>query len=364
VLGYFATAVSQSSESQLASPTPEEVRHWVRDLNSDSFIEREVATKKLIDAGVDSIEPLLAALPENNLEVTTRAIYVLRELALSNDPEAEEAARKTLEETARPRGTSAARRARETLERLDRIREERALEELKRLGAIITAPQSVSNFGIVTRCSIEISASWRGQADDLRRLGRIKGIGSLAFEGDQVTNAFLEHVPKADGLNALIVKRANVTDEGIKYLAEIERLQLLSLMYVPITDRSAQHLAKINGVATMRIYGSRMTQDGADRLRELMVGTEIDYRQGAFLGIGCQASEDGCVIYTVRPNTAADKGGLQIKDVICEYEGKPVNDFEQLTAMIAENRAGDKVTVKVLRNGEKLEKQITLGEWE
>jgi S1-C subfamily serine protease len=95
-----------------------------------------------------------------------------------------------------------------------------------------------------------------------------------------------------------------------------------------------------------------------------LVGTEIDYRHGAFLGIGCQPGENGCVIYTVRPNTAADKGGLQIKDVIYEYGGKPVSDFEQLTAMIAENRAGDTVTVKVLRQGEKLEKRVTLGQWE
>jgi hypothetical protein len=363
-VGGPATADSQEPEPQAVSHSPAEVRQWVRDLDSDSFLQREIATKKLIDAGVVSIEPLVAALSENNLEVTTRAIYVLRELALSNDPESEQAARKILEETARPRGTSAARRARETLARLDRIRRERSLDELKELGAVITEQKAFSTLGERADCAIEIGASWRGQADDLHRLRHVKGIGNLVLEGERVTDAWLEHIPRDDAPKALTIKRASVTDVGIEHLAGIEGMQWLSLMYVPITDQSAQHLSKINGVTTVRLYGSRMTRAGADRLRATMVGTEIDFRSGAFLGIGCQAGETGCVVYTVRPDTAADEAGLQIKDVIYEYEGKPVTDFEQLTAMIAENRAGDTVTVKILRQGQKLEKRITLGQWE
>ncbi len=359
-----AVATSQTPESQAASSNSAQVRQWAHDLNSDSFIQREVATAKLIDAGADSIEPLVIALMENNLEVTTRAIYVLRELALSGDPELEEAARKTLEETAQPRGTSAARRARETLAKLDLIRQDRALDALRKLGAVIVERQPSPAFGVVARYSIEIGAAWRGQTDDLRRLRHIKDVGELMLEGDRVADEWLSHIPKTDGPSALTIKRANVTDDGIKHLAGMKGLQLLSLLYIPVTDHSVLHLQEIAGVTTMRIYGSRMTRDGADRLREVLAGTQIDFRQGGFLGIGCQPDENGCVIYTVRANTAAHKGGLQTKDVIYEYQGKKVTDFEQLTALISENEAGDTVTIKVLRRGQKLEKHITLGQWD
>ena len=99
-----------------------------------------------------AIEPLVAALVENNLEVTTRAIHVLRELALGLDLETEEAARAALEEIASPRGTAAARRARETLNALDLLRQDRALAELKQLGAVIGEVQPVQAFGVTQQC--------------------------------------------------------------------------------------------------------------------------------------------------------------------------------------------------------------------
>ena len=51
---------------------------------------------------------MLAAVAENNLEVTTRAVYILRELALSGDAAVSDAAHAGLERIAQPRVTSAA----------------------------------------------------------------------------------------------------------------------------------------------------------------------------------------------------------------------------------------------------------------
>jgi hypothetical protein len=347
-----------------SGPRPEQVERWVRELNDDSFIRREIATTKLIEAGVDSIAPLVTALSENNLEVTTRAIHILRELALSNDPELEKAAHQTLLETARPGGTSAARRARATLETLDVIRQERAVAELKQLGAIVVQTQLQPVFGQADLYSIEIGEAWRGQAADLSRLQRIKNLGQLVFEGPRVTDAWLQQLPTPDGPWTLIIKRANITDAGSKHLAALRGLELLSLMYLPITNQSVPHLQQMATVSTMKLYGTRISPDAAEDLQAALRGTEVDYRRGAFLGIGCQPGENGCVIYTIQANTAADRGGLQTNDVIYEYEGTKVTDFEQLTGLIAQNEAGDTVSIKVLRRGQPLEKRVTLGEWQ
>ena len=350
------------AEPETQSATAQEVRKWVRNLNSDRFIEREVATAKLIEAGAQSVAPLVSALTENNLEVTTRAVYVLRELALSLDPKAESAARAALKKMAEPRVTAAARRARETLVTLDILRQDRALAELKKLGAVVKDQQSAMVFGVVQQYTIEIGDAWRGQAKDLSRLSWLKDVGGLILDGPKVTDQWLEHVPKSGGPLVLTIKQAKITDQGIKHLVGVKNLQVLSLLYVPISDKSVPALQQVAVAGKIRIYGSRMTRAGAERLQQALAGTEVDFRLGAFLGVGCQSGEQGCVVYTVRPGTAAAKVGLLPQDVIYEYDGQKVTEFEVLTALISEDQSGDTVTIKILRGDEKKELRVTLGE--
>ena len=101
-----APAFAAEAES---SPPSGQIRQWIDQLNAERFVDREVATEKLIAAGAASVGPTLAVVAENNLEVTTRAVYVLQELALSPDIVASEAAHAALEKIAEPRLTSAAR---------------------------------------------------------------------------------------------------------------------------------------------------------------------------------------------------------------------------------------------------------------
>jgi S1-C subfamily serine protease len=50
-------------------------------------------------------------------------------------------------------------------------------------------------------------------------------------------------------------------------------------------------------------------------------------------------------------------------DVVIKFQGHPVNDFDQLTAQIANCQAGDTVVIQIRRGGETLDKHVTLGEW-
>jgi C-terminal processing protease CtpA/Prc len=238
------------------------------------------------------------------------------------------------------------------------------LAELKELGAVVKDQQVAMAFGAAPQYTIEIGDAWRGQAKDLSRLSWLKDVGELILNGPKVTDQCLQCIPKSGGQLALTIKRAKITDEGIKHLADVKNLQMLSLLYVPISDQSVSSLQQVAVAGKMRIYGSRMTRAGAERLQEKLAGTEVDFRQGAFLGVGCQSGEQGCVIYTVRAETAAAKADLRPQDVICEYDGKKVNDFEVLTAMISEDQSGDTVTIKILRGDEEKEIRVTLGECE
>jgi hypothetical protein len=343
---------------------PEQVGQWVKDLNSDRFLDRELATEKLIAAGAEAIAPLAAALAGANHEVTTRGIYVLRELALAGEPDTEAAARAALSRLATPRATPAARRAAEALDKLDGIRQERALLELRHLGAVVGADSIEFGAQIVDRYALVFGDKWHGEEKDLARLRWLRDVSELIFEGPQVTDEWLKHVAAVPAVNHLTIKRATITDRGLQQLRPLRNLQTLSLLYVPIGDAAVDTLRQLPGLATVRIFGTNLTPPAAERLQQSLVSTKVDVRFGGFLGIGCQAAQEGCVIYTVRPNSAAEKGGLMPNDILYEYQGQRVNDFEVLTRLIGKNKAGDTVSLKILRGDERLEKKITLGEWE
>ena len=344
--------------------TREQIDQWVAALNSDRFVERELATERLIAAGLATVAPLAEALQGNNLEVTTRGLMILQELALNADWETESAAQAALQKIAEPRFTSAARRAAESLTKLEAIREQRALSELKRLGASVGDETSDFGVHIVDRYTVLLGDKWRGEDKDLGRLRWLHDVGELIFEGPQVTDAWLKYLPDVQGVSNLTIKRATITDQGVQYLKDLRNLQMLSLMYVPIGDRSIESLTRLQGVGTLRVYGTNLTRPAAEKLQQTLAGTKVDVRYGGFLGIGCQVAQEGCSIYTVRPNSAAEKGGLMTNDVIYEYEGQKVTDFEMLTALISKNKAGETVTIKLLRGDERLVKKVTLGEWE
>jgi len=346
------------------APSAAQIQHWIDQLNAERFVDREVATEKLISTGGAAVGPVLAAMAENNLEVTTRAIYILQELALSGDAAVSDAAHVGLERIAQPRLTSAARRARTALRRLDLIRQERAIQDLRRLGAGIADRQADRVFGFVEGYTVELGEAWQGRLQDLSRLRWLRDAGELVLQGPQVTDEWLKYVASMSQLPMLTVKRAKVTDEGLKHLAALKELSVLSLVHVPVSDRAIETLRQLQGVDKFRIYGGNLTAAGVDKLRQDLPNSDIDYRRGAFLGVGCQDGAEGCIIYTVRPDSAAEKAGLLMHDVILEYDGQKIADYKTLIALIAANVAGDTVTVKVVREGQTLSKRVTLGEWE
>ena len=350
-----------SADSQVDD---QDIPKLVRDLDSDRFLNRELATERLIMAGSASIDAIVQALATNNLEVTTRGVYILQELAMQTDLATSEAARAALEKVAAPRVTSAARRAAEALARLDVVRHERALEDLKRLGAVVGEQQSPLGLQIIEQLSIEIGEQWRGTPPDLMRLRWLNTVDVLIVNHPEFDDDALAHVAKMPALPSLTIRKAKITDRGIDSLRQLKNLRSLSVLYCPISDAAVESLGALGGLANLRLYGTSLTAEGKDRLVQSLRGTRVDVRGGAFLGIGCDPTQPGCVIYTVRPDTAAEEAGLQIGDLIEKYEGQPVQNFEELTAAIARNAPGDVVSLQIVRGDEALTKRLKLGDWE
>jgi len=69
----------------------------------------------------------------------------------------------------------------------------------------------------------------------------------------------------------------------------------------------------------------------------------------------------GALIGKVVPDSPASKGGLQDGDIVIEANGKAIKDFSQLRYMVGLLRVGDKVAMKILRDGKSKDVTVTVG---
>lgn len=69
----------------------------------------------------------------------------------------------------------------------------------------------------------------------------------------------------------------------------------------------------------------------------------------------------GVLISHVYENSAADKAGLKIEDIIVKYDGKPVDDAGALRNLVAGSTPGTKIKIEYLRNGKKQSTTVTIG---
>ena len=82
----------------------------------------------------------------------------------------------------------------------------------------------------------------------------------------------------------------------------------------------------------------------------------------AYLGISGTDSEQGVVVDSVSPGSAAAAAGIQAGDVIVAFDGRPVNAGSDLVSDLRGKAAGDAVVVTVERNGARTDLNVTLGE--
>jgi 2-alkenal reductase len=61
-------------------------------------------------------------------------------------------------------------------------------------------------------------------------------------------------------------------------------------------------------------------------------------------------------------DSAADKAGIKDRDVILEVNGEKITQDNKLSKIIVKYNAGDKITLKILRDGKEQDVEVTLGE--
>ncbi|PYY03921.1 MAG: protease Do, partial [Acidobacteria bacterium] len=70
----------------------------------------------------------------------------------------------------------------------------------------------------------------------------------------------------------------------------------------------------------------------------------------------------GAVITQVEPNSPGAKAGLKVGDVITKVDGYEVSDAGQLQVEIGQKQPGEKVELRVMRDGKELTLPVTVEE--
>ncbi|HTN98169.1 MAG TPA: DegQ family serine endoprotease [Nordella sp.] len=79
------------------------------------------------------------------------------------------------------------------------------------------------------------------------------------------------------------------------------------------------------------------------------------------LGLG---KAQGALVAEVTPTGPAEKAGLKPRDVITEFDGKPIREMKDLPRVVADTPIGKKVTLKVMRDGKPVELAAEVGRLE
>jgi hypothetical protein len=345
-------------------PSSDNIADWINQLNADEYDVRERATGQLIAAGQAAVAPVTAALARSSWEVTTRGIYVLRELALSRSEDTERAALASLRQIATRDDNALARRAGEALVKVEEIRPQRAIQLLKSLGVKIDPEHQERDLYLGSMVELEIGEDWQGEDADLRQLRYLTEVQQVTFVGPQVNDTWMEHLVGMQDLRAIKVKNARISDAATASLKRLGRLQFVKFLYVPLSDASVDNLRACRYMSHMKLYGTNISSQATDLLEQSLGQEVVDVRNGAFLGIGPNEPGADWFIDSVAVGSAAEKAGLRPGDVITKYGGQPVRDFESLTAMIAQNDVHDTVTIHVRRGSRTLELKVTFGEWD
>jgi hypothetical protein len=366
ILVNSAAPAEEANDATATPATPEQIQKWIGDLDSDRYQVREDATAGLLEAGYDAVTPVAEAAAEGGLEAAIRAVFVLREAALSADDRTADAAQRALESLSQTRG-AASPRAAKTLTALSELRRRRVRTYLASLGAKFQSTQRFLGVDPFPDYSgLWIDEEWKGTDEDLAKLKLLSDITSITVEGPQVTDAWMKHVVAMPNLSSVAVKRSKITGEGVAELLNLPNLQDLSIYYAPLEDDAVEHLAALRGLTVLKLYGGQFSERGKESLEAAFEGTAtvLDLRRGAFLGVSCMPHPAGCMISYVREGSAAAKAELYNNDIIVKYNGQPVADFEGLTALIAQHAPGETVEVEILRGAGTMKKKITLGHWE
>ncbi|MGA7733610.1 MAG: trypsin-like peptidase domain-containing protein [Chloroflexia bacterium] len=142
------------------------------------------------------------------------------------------------------------------------------------------------------------------------------------------------------GINTAVVRGSDSGDvaEGLGFAIPVDTVKTISAQLID------------NGVVVRPFLGVRSAPINR------AIATYYDLRDE-----NGQVLETGVLVEAVTPGSAAEKAGIQPLDVLLQIDSYALNEEHPLPNVITNFKPGDTVTIQLLRNGERLDVEVTLG---
>jgi serine protease Do len=291
-----------------AVATPDAVAGWIKDLDDPRYLTREQASQNLLTAGEAALGPLLVVANSDRPEPADRAVWILRRLSKSRDSALSLGALERLVEL-QNRPTIVAKAEADLADRNVTAVQQR----LAPLGAEITMQLEPFQAATISVLDVRLGENWHGTNDDLRQIALLKPVRHFRLRGQPIG------------------------DEVVKMFADKEALSYLQL------------------------FDTKVTTEAVDAVKAKHPDAIVYVRNQALLGVAAENNAAGVVVIQVPPDTAAAKVGIVQGDIIAAIDGKPLPDFDRLTARIGQHQPGDKVEVEIIRNNQRIKLNPVLG---
>ena len=216
----FATAADAPQSGE------EEIDRWVKDLQSDSFIQRDFAARRLSRTSRTVVPQLESVTRDGSRSAGLVAVSLLEQWSMQDD-EAGSAAHRALNRLSR--GVDSlkppiAKRVQLALRRADR----RVVGVVTALGGSI---ERDPNLNITV---VRVNNEQFGD-DQARVLARLGSLEQLDLRKTGITDQSLNSLATLSGLQTLNLSETIVTAAGLRELTPLSRLTRLSLYHTKIT---------------------------------------------------------------------------------------------------------------------------------
>lgn len=341
--------------------TQDQIEPLIRQLGSSKFADRQKAFQVLGTGGIDVIEPLNQAIRQGDPEIQMRAIAVLGQLAVSGDRACQTKAQNSLARLSESEDLIVRQLVLAEMRQLGEALQNRAIDQLREQGAEIKINQFSSRLNSSRSFDILIGPNFRGILDQIGMLAWLDGQVKLTLIGENITDPVIERVSAIPGLYWLVIKRGEITNRSVEILKKVKTIRYLHLYYVSIDDDSAPSLADMKTLVQLRLFGTRISRQKSAWTQKALANTDVDWRNGAFLGIYFNDTEGPCVVSDVVKASAADVAGFRIGDRVNWFAEKKIATGREFLGSVADYMPGDRVKCGITRQGKAMELEFVLG---
>lgn len=355
--GTYASLMSEEERAELLTS----LRAETQQLRHESYRARQLARWRLEQHPELTLRIITEQIGAADHNVGAQLVDLLTVFASNKDVEISLQSMRTLTTTSEQM-SSVGKLAANSLQAIADLQEEQAIEILQHNNAHIGPPDFNINaiLGTGTEMSLHISESFEGDDDTIQWIQFLKSVESIYLEGPQIDSRYFEAISHLKNVQNIKLKRVQLKPEDLDYFRHFSNLQHLGLNYVDVDDAAIKHLAELPLNASLRLYGTRISQSGAKQLQSRLDGIEIYCGSGGFLGVATDRSNT--VVSQVTANSGASLAGIRVGDRLTHINGGTIETFADLREQLARFLPGEQIEVRLERGGQPLTVQVTLKE--